>query len=740
MAGVPSYGGDRRAQAQFREWAVTGPDHQRFLGSMLMILVLLGVLYTSGSLQNPGCSVIVELDETSERGLRQLRQTLECLYDSLRISPTRVEVIILCACSEPDLTLLKPLYYHAAMEAGGQPHAPYFPLTFMWDQPLAYQSVIADVAQFKFVAFLPSDVCVEPMWAFNSLYHLLWGGTEVLGSRVIAADGTVEHGGVEYQWAPVAMGREALQPAFFLRGYPGSDPRVMEDRTVASVSKVGLMVSRVWFVMNFGFNETLAPHYDALAFSLMTRAGGGRVRFCASCVVRRLPGSDGRWAEEHNARDPPTSQSTAFLKDWAPVLEHITRHQWRSDWGITIAASVSPSEGATQEAVTLLMGLQKEHHVAFRPMTDAPMPPSISSLRFPDWTEETLQRAADRRPHGKARALQIDYFTNGETEPSSDGPTAVPRILRASFDSNASAWALKQAVSPSTHEVWVPSALHAFQLHTLGLSATSVQVVPPMVDTDFWSPGELTPKEARAVLRAPWRNWTAFSFLTVLQWSSSSGLEELVRAFVAEFHCCPTQRCADLALILKIKVDGAEDSDTAEADPHPQIAVREAVTRALPAGCTAPRIDVWTTFLSLHRLRLLYRSVNAYVSPARSVAWGLSTLQAMAMGLPTIGAPVGAASGFLHSNISLPLACPMLDGGLRCVAIEVGDLRRALATAFANPGTITLLGLSAHLHTRAYHSVPAVLPLIQKRLRDLFVEVAGVQPRSLDHLRAPQSD
>lgn len=26
----------------------------------------------------------------------------------------------------------------------------------------------------------------------------------------------------------------------------------------------------------------------------------------------------------------------------------------------------------------------------------------------------------------------------------------------------------------------------------------------------------------------------------------------------------------------------------------------------------------------------------------------------MAMGLPTIGAPVGAASGFLHSNISLP--------------------------------------------------------------------------------------
>lgn len=49
-----------------------------------------------------------------------------------------------------------------------------FPVT---DQPLAYQSVIADVAQFKFVAFLPSDVCVEPMYrgcAFSGCYLLFY--------------------------------------------------------------------------------------------------------------------------------------------------------------------------------------------------------------------------------------------------------------------------------------------------------------------------------------------------------------------------------------------------------------------------------------------------------------------------------------------------------------------------------------------------------------------------------------
>lgn len=36
--------------------------------------------------------------------------------------------------------------------------------------------------------------------------------------------------------------------------------------------------------------ETLAPHYDALDFTLGVRARGGRVVYCGACVVRRLSG------------------------------------------------------------------------------------------------------------------------------------------------------------------------------------------------------------------------------------------------------------------------------------------------------------------------------------------------------------------------------------------------------------------------------------------------------------------
>ena len=161
--------------------------------------------------------------------------------------------------------------YKSPLEAGAH-HDPYFNLKFLWEFPTQYMAVTARAVSFKFLGFLPPDVCVDPMWAITLVRKLARHQAEVVGSRVVAEDGTLEHAGVKYQLGPFNL-HDVPLPEYYLRGYPGGDLRALRDGPMPSVSKVAAPPScaEEWEAPP---PPPAAPHRDALG-SPYTAGGGG---------------------------------------------------------------------------------------------------------------------------------------------------------------------------------------------------------------------------------------------------------------------------------------------------------------------------------------------------------------------------------------------------------------------------------------------------------------------------------
>ena len=160
---------------------------------------------------------------------------------------------------------------------------------------------------------------------------------------------------------------------------------------------MGLGVTKIWFVLQLGFNDTMAPYYDALDLSLSTRIRGGRVVYCGSCVVHRLPGSESKLMEYHRAREPATTQSSVFMSTWSKYLERMLKHDRKSDKVLVISAPISRTSGVPAEVLTLLLGLEDAIQIKLRDDTYPGAPLRLDGVQYPDWVEETLIRMSDRR-------------------------------------------------------------------------------------------------------------------------------------------------------------------------------------------------------------------------------------------------------------------------------------------------------------------------------------------------------
>lgn len=182
-------------------------------------------------------------------------------------------------------------------------------------------------------------------------------------------------------------------------------------------------------------------------------------------------------------------------------------------------------------------------------------------------------------------------------------------------------------------EIWVPTDFNIETFTAAGVSPEKLVKVPGSIDaTRFRSEAEpLEIAERRG-----------YNFLSVFDWSLRKGWDVLLKAYLTEFKADE-----DVALILKVySTSGLSIEDI-------QAQVLDYVQNTLGLDPTAiPDVVFLETTIPDEGMPRLYKAVDAYVMPSRGEGWGRPLMEAMAMGLPTIGTGWSGNTEFMNARNS----------------------------------------------------------------------------------------
>jgi glycosyltransferase involved in cell wall biosynthesis len=166
-------------------------------------------------------------------------------------------------------------------------------------------------------------------------------------------------------------------------------------------------------------------------------------------------------------------------------------------------------------------------------------------------------------------------------------------------------------------EIWLFSTFNVNEFARAGVDERKLWPVGFGLDPAQYEPSRTQP--------LPVRGRRGFMFLSVFQWQARKGWPVLVEAFARTFS-----RHDDVCLVIKTSRPGA-----GEMSADDQI-TRCLAARNISREQAAP-ILVMTGPLGDRDMTSLYRAADAFVLPTRGEGWGIPFMEAMAMGLPTIG-------------------------------------------------------------------------------------------------------
>jgi glycosyltransferase involved in cell wall biosynthesis len=266
---------------------------------------------------------------------------------------------------------------------------------------------------------------------------------------------------------------------------------------------------------------------------------------------------------------------------------------------------------------------------------------SVVPTELTEGDARTLWMQERRRVEGDAVA--IHSYVPWPGQPTAAG---MPNVVRAMFETDR----LPQRRLPlllDRDEVWVPGDFMLETFERGGVPRERMHVLGGTLDFDLFRPGAVEPAD----LRTPAEH---FTFLTNFAFSERKGWRHLLQAWSRAFG--PDD---GVCLVLKVHSEGK----------GPVLQRIDAFLQAeLGSGWaarTAP-ILVVDDVLSATEMPRLYAAADAYVLPTRGEGWGRPYMEAMAMGLPTIGSRWSGNLEFMHDGNSW-----LVDGDV--VPVEHGQ-------------------------------------------------------------------
>jgi glycosyltransferase involved in cell wall biosynthesis len=297
--------------------------------------------------------------------------------------------------------------------------------------------------------------------------------------------------------------------------------------------------------------------------------------------------------------------------------------------------AVEDPSGYADEARAYLVAAERENReVVLRESTW-----TSTSAGLPPSQKGTIARARARSTPSEFVCL-FHCVPGMKLEPSGKGPS----VLRTMFetDSLPSLWLPRLA---EVDEIWVPCTFNLETFARGGVPAEKLHALPETLDFDLFSPSG-----ARDENRP-------FTFLTNFDFTDRKGWDLLIDAWADAF--APQD---DVRLVLKcISLHGFS------AD-----GIRLLIDKHLGGRKTAP-IELNSELLPVSGMPQLYESADAFVLASRGEGWGRPYMEAMAMGLPTIGTRWSGNLDFMHDGNSW-----LVDG----TVVPVRDGAQAHAWAY----------------------------------------------------------
>ncbi|MBX5474713.1 MAG: glycosyltransferase [Thermoleophilia bacterium] len=258
---------------------------------------------------------------------------------------------------------------------------------------------------------------------------------------------------------------------------------------------------------------------------------------------------------------------------------------------------------------------------------------------LPRAQREAVERAR-RRPAPPGEVVVVHHVVPHASQPlHGNGPD----VARTTFETDR----IPRAFLPrlmEVDEVWVPCEFNLDTFRRGGLPRSKLRVLPETLDFDLYDP-------ATPPLELPGRR--RFAFLSTFDFTDRKGWDLLLDAWADAFS--PDD---DVCLVLKCLALHDREGG-----------VRERIEAHLRGRPTAP-ILVLDELLRVEELPALYAAADAYVMASRGEGWGRPYMEAMAMGLPTIGSRWSGNLAFMHDRNSW-----LVDGRL----VEVPDGAQAHA-------------------------------------------------------------
>eukprot|EP00760_Papus_ankaliazontas_P037893 PhM_4_TR8780/c0_g1_i1/m.49513 len=447
---------------------------------------------------------------------------------------------------------------------------------------------------------------------------------------------------------------------------------------------------------------------------------------------------------------PSHVSSGAFEKKWNGFLRQIhptTAHKKKYLLRVVWTAYCCECCGFSNEIVHLVSPLQKYYHV--NTLLDL----NCYCQGFPRSVMDGLSHM-----HITPKQYESQKFAPDEimvfvshTDPMSISNAVFNRrkpdyvVGRSMYEFSRIEDAWVHACNTVPDEIWVPSVFVKNVFETSGVHPDKLVIIPEAIDVYAFDPNVAT----RVNLpphgpNAHWRHWANrpyeaaqqnyFKFLSNFKWEPRKGWEVLFFAYFSEFSAADE---VSLYIMTHIWFPGGPDT---YGDKNNCTYLSESVlTFAASVGFDVnnlPHFAFITEDMSEIDVINSYASVDAFVLPTRGEGWGLPSMQALAMGLPTIGTNFGGQVDFMHPWNSflirvdgveeLPVNNPYgwWHEGKRWAMPSVSHTRELLRYVRQNPDHAKRVGRRARKYMKEKFSEDAIAAQIDRRLQHIHDIVA----------------
>lgn len=304
-------------------------------------------------------------------------------------------------------------------------------------------------------------------------------------------------------------------------------------------------------------------------------------------------------------------------------------------------------------------------------------------------------------------------------------------------------------------EVWVPCAFVRNVFVGSGVRPDKVVIIPEALDTNFYDPQAHEPIPLPLSSSRPsWRVWenrkldapsdydAHYKFFSSFKWEPRKGWEILLMAYYQGFAANRTSRNDPFPkvslyiqsfMFLNSAIPKGYDIRNVTHILH---VINHWIKTTFPAEDRVtlensfPHLVIITEHVTEMEQVMLYRTMDAFVLPTRGEGWGLPTIQAMSMGMPTISTNWGGNTEFMSRSTSFLIPVDGLEElpldsyyqheeGKKWAMPNRKATMEYLQWCAANPDQARMVGLRAREDIHRRFSEEAVADIVDARLEDI---------------------